>query len=116
MTDATPRPWAVSYSGDIIPAEHLDRKIGGSADRQRDRDYYAHIILRAPDDPHGRGDAAAHVALAVRAVNVHDGLVEALELWQASDDEINEGAKQVARQIAREKRDTALAAARESAP
>ena len=36
-------------------------------------------------------------------------LLEVLLLWQASDSEINEGAKQVSRQIAREKRDDAIA-------
>lgn len=48
----------------------------------------------------------------VRAVNAHDALVEALALWQASDEEVDEGAKQIARQIAREKRDAALALAK----
>lgn len=41
-------------------------------------------------------------------------MLRALELWKASDEEVNEGARQVARQIAREYRDEAIEAARAS--
>ena len=48
----------------------------------------------------------------LKAINAE--LLAALILWQASDQETNEGARQVARQIAREKRDAAIARAESS--
>jgi len=86
---ATARPWAVHphFPEYIVPADHINRPMGGSVDEDFDRDHYANIIAEAR--AYGEFDKFAHhsskvdarltAALIVRAVNLHDELVRALE-------------------------------------
>lgn len=77
----TATPWMEVRGRWVIPAAHAERKIGGSTDKAKDRDYYAACICITGDNPNrfAEGEPEANAAFIVRACNSHDKLVEALK-------------------------------------
>ena len=93
MTGPTPGPWHKSKT-------HLGKAYDIGADNG------ANVALVYGPAEGGPGEFETNADLFIAAPD----LLEALKLWKASDEEIDEGACQTLRQIAREKRDAALAA------
>ena len=77
----TPTPWSEVWAQYIIPANHQDRKIGGSTNSKQDREEFAHVICKMERNRnHFTADeATANAEFIVRACNSHNQLVESVK-------------------------------------
>jgi len=77
----TPLPWHDLYGQYVIPVSHINRRIGGSTNKQHDRDEFAHVICKIERNSNrfSADEASANAALIVKAVNAHDSLLASLK-------------------------------------
>ena len=91
MSTHTPGPWAVhAHSAFVVPAEHLNRQIGGSSDPAVDLATYAQEIcaLHWPDLHRTEAEVRANAQLIAAAPEVLAALKYARRMVNASECDI----------------------------
>lgn len=72
----TPTPWVAIWNEYIIPAGHVDRRIGGSTNKAEDMEHFAHVVCRIDRNSNrfSAEHANSNAAFIVKAVNSHERL------------------------------------------
>lgn len=93
----TPGEWTAhqGFPHIVCPVDHFTRPYGGSVDKNRDRNNYAHIIAMADHDRHGRGDNHANARRIARVPLLEAEIIRltarVAELEALTDDIIRAG-------------------------